>query len=149
MSEGDRLKDYWLAQNIAINPGTSEAALHKFESVYGVSLPPDLHEYFLTVNGMEQTATDEELIRFWKLEEVRPVSEEAPAYASTSYLPEAGSSFVFADYSIWAHAYSIHLSKSISGPNHVYVIGGTKPVMIAKSFSEFIDLYLIGKALDF
>ena len=145
----ERLREHWLAQNITIKPGVHEEALSRFETLYTVLLPRDLREYFLVMNGMREGTTDEELIRFWSLEEVKSISEESPAYSTPDYLPEADSFFLFADYSIWAHAYSIRISNNSSQPNPVYVIGGTKPVPIADSFSEFVDLYLDGKCLDF
>ena len=46
-------------------------ALAAFEHEFGVSLPSDLRDYFLTMDGMPEEETDKEMIRFWRLEEVK------------------------------------------------------------------------------
>jgi cell wall assembly regulator SMI1 len=71
------LRSNWLSRGIKINPGVSKAMLQLFESKYEVMLPDDLREYFLLLNGMDINMTDEDLIRFWPLEEVKSISEAA------------------------------------------------------------------------
>lgn len=51
---GTSLKDHWLSQSLEVNPGVSREELTAFESKYQVSLPSDLRDYFLTVNGMAE-----------------------------------------------------------------------------------------------
>ena len=143
----ESLRSNWLSRGIKINPGVSKATLQLFESKYKVMLPDDLREYFLLVNGMDANSTDEDLIRFWPLEEVKSISEGASAYSDQSYLPDPGSIFLFADYCIWTHLYAIRLS-SCEGRNEVYVIGGKSPIFLAGSFTEFATLYLANRSLD-
>jgi SMI1/KNR4 family protein SUKH-1 len=140
---GTKLKNRWLSQGLEVNPGVSEEKLSQFESRYHVSLPADLRDYFLTVDGMAEGISDDALISFWSLNKVKPIPEEAPAYAARSYIEEAESLFVFADYSIWAHAYAIRLSSSSGNANPVIVIGGEKPVKVFDSFSDLVSSYLI------
>jgi hypothetical protein len=139
---GRKLKDRWLSQGLEVNPGVSIETLSRFESRYQVSLPADLRDYFLTVNGMAEGITDDALISFWSLSEVKPIPEEAPEFARGSYVEEAESLFLFADFSIWAHGYAIRLSSSRE-PNPVIVIGGEKPVRVFDSFSDLVSNYLI------
>src|ERR1043165_9572072 len=100
---GTTLKNRWLSQGLEVNPGVSEEKLSQFESMYQVSLPADLRDYLLTVDGMAEGISDDAFISFWSLNEVKPIPEEAPEFAHLSYIEEAESLFVFADYSIWAH----------------------------------------------
>jgi hypothetical protein len=140
---GTELKNRWLSRGLEVNPGVSKEKLSQFESRYQVSLPADLRDYFLTVDGMAEGVTDDALIRFWSLNEVKPIPAEAPEFARPSYIREAESLFVFADYSIWAHAYAIRLSSSTENANPIVVIGGEKPIKVFDSFSDLVSSYLI------
>jgi len=143
-SVGEELASPWLSEHVALNPGVSDLQLSSFEARYHVCLPQDLRNYFLRTNGMDVNAVGRDLVRFWSLEELRPLSKEAPQLVDRDD-PAAGKSlFVFADYSIWAFAYAIRLG-SVPEDNEVFVISGTSPDKIADSFSEFVDLYLAGK----
>jgi hypothetical protein len=131
-----------LSQGIEINPGVSNEELTAFESKYHVSLPSDLRDYFLSVNGMAEGVSDDALIRFWSLNEVKPIPEEAPDYDDPAYIQDAQSLFFFADYCIWSHAYAIRLSSSSEASNPVIVIGDEKPTLMFDSFSELVSSYL-------
>jgi hypothetical protein len=139
---GARLKNHWLSQGIEINPGVSNEELTAFESRYHVFLPSDMRDYFLTVNGMAVGVSDDALIRFWSLNEVKPIPEEAPGYSDPSYIQDAQSLFLFADYCIWSHAYAIRLSSSQNTSNPVIVIGDETPTRMFDSFSELVSSYL-------
>jgi hypothetical protein len=139
---GTRLKNHWLSRGIEINLGVSKEELTAFELKYQVSLPSDLRDYFLTVNGMADGVTDEALIRFWSLNEVRPIPEEAPVYSDPSYIQEAQSLFFFADYCIWSHAYAIRLSADRKASSPIIIIGDATPTQIFHSFSELVSAYL-------
>jgi hypothetical protein len=138
---GARLKEYWLSQGLAVNPGVSQEELTAFEHKYKVLLPRDLRDYFLTVDGMAQGVTDNALIRFWSLKEVKPVPEEAPAYSDPLYIENAESLYLFADYCIWSHAYAIRLSCHETS-NAIIVIGDETPTRMFGSFSELASNYL-------
>ena len=145
---GNKLLARWASEGVRVNHGASAEALATFETRHRVVLPGDVRDYFKCVNGMYDSLTDEQLIRFWTLEEVKPLSEEAPAYSEPDYLTEAHRVFVFADYSIWALAFAIRLSAYTSHSQLVYRIGGSRPVLLAKTFSEFVDVYMAGASLE-
>lgn len=138
---GTSLKNHWLSQGIEVNPGISKEELSAFESKYQVSLPTDLRDYFQTVDGMAHGFTDNAQIRFWSLNEVKPIPEEAPDFSDPSYIEEAESLFLFADYCIWSHAYAIRLS-STEASNPIIIIGYETPSRIFDSFSELVSSYL-------
>ena len=149
ISNVQRLKNYWLSHGVTFNTGASKADLAGFEHRFGVSLPYDLRDYFLTVNGMPEEATDNEMIRFWMLEEVKPLTTGAPSYAKTDYVTDPESLFLFADHSLWAHAYAIRLFASAEKDNEIFMIGGDCPIRLFRSFGELIDSYLTNKDLMF
>lgn len=139
---GRNLRNRWVSVGLDVNPGVTSEALAAFESKYHVSLPADLRDYFLAVNGMADGVSDDALIRFWSLNEVKPITEGAPDYSDPSYSEDAASLFLFADFCIWSHAYAIRLSADGDGPNPVLAIGGEKPEKVFASFSELVSSYL-------
>ena len=149
ISNVQRLKNHWLSHDVKFNDGVSEAALAAFEEEFSVSLPGDLRDYFLTMDGMAEEETDEEMIRFWRLEEVKALPTAAPNYASADYIDNPESLFLFADYSLWAHAYAIRLLATPSNRNEIFIIGGDYPILLFKSFSDLVDGYLTDKGLMF
>ena len=149
ISNVQRLRNHWISHNVECNSGVSEDSLVAFEDRYGVTLPTDLRDYFLTVNGMLDGVTDQDLIRFWTLEEVTPLPSGAPEYASQEYVDNPESLFLFADYSLWAHAYAIRLVSSPPNKNEILIIGGDYPIRLFQSFSDLLDSYLTDKALMF
>ena len=148
-SVGESLKRYWSSHNVEINAGASAETLKSFEGNYGVTLPDDLRDFFSCVNGMPPEVTDDALIRFWMLEEVEPLHKGAPAYSDPTYIQNPDSIFLFADYSLWVHAYAIRLTNKPAEVNEVFVIGGESSIVLFNSFSEFIDNYLTNTDLLF
>lgn len=148
-SIGQSLRNHWLSHNMQFNDGVSAAELEFFEKNNSVILPADLRDYFLSVNGMADGATDDVLIRFWTLEETRALPEGAPDYANSDYVENPESLFVFADFSLWAHAYAIRLTATLPTINEVFIIGTEYPILLFRSFSEFVGSYLTNKDLLF
>jgi hypothetical protein len=62
---------------------------------------------------------DGDLIGFWHIDQVRPLSEERLEYK----MDGDSNLFVFADWSIWAHAYAIRLSSEQDDATAVFLIG--------------------------
>ena len=147
ISVGESLKRHWSSHDVDINTGVTKAELDSFESKHCVVLPEDLRDYFLCVNGMPPDVVDDGMIRFWMLEELQPLSQGAPAFSDPSYIRHPECLFLFADYSIWAHAYAIRLGSVPMQSNEVVIIGYKSPVTICNSFSEFVDRYLTDKDL--
>lgn len=144
---GQSLRNHWLSHNVEVNGGVSGVTLESFEQKYGVILPADLRDYFRSVNGMPSGVCDEEFIRFWMLEEVKPLPEGALDYSNPRYVDSPESLFLFADYSIWAHAYAIRLTSDPLKTNEVIIIGGDSPIPLFESFSELVDNYLTNERL--
>ena len=129
-----RLKSAWASQGIECGVPATDAELAEFEKSHRVCLPADLREYFLRVNGMarnEWWQWDDDLINFYPLAELIRCAETAGQTAR----------FVFADHCISAHEYAVELTASLPLSGSVYVIG-SGPVLIARTFSEFLARYL-------
>jgi hypothetical protein len=118
------------------------SAISAFESKYGVVLPNDLREYFLTVDGMEDEL-DPGTNRFWPLEMVKPVSHELTEIHSDRWsYPDC---FIFVDHCIWCLAWAVKLSnESLAESLPVFqVTASDSPGQeIAPSFTAFIEMYL-------
>ena len=141
-SVGESLKEHWSSLGVKINAGVSEMELNDFEQKYGVVLPRDFRDYLKHVNGMPHDEVDDGMIRFWTLQEIEPLTQGAPEYCRGTYVQNPETLFLFADYSIWAHAYAIRLGKTALEANEVIIIGGELPKPISDSFSSFVRDYL-------
>jgi cell wall assembly regulator SMI1 len=134
----EALKTFWLRQGIKLLAGAMVGELTAFEGRYNVRLPEDLRAYFAAVNGFDDSEhwmTDDEVITFLGLDEMKPLSEYwSPIVADSDCY------FVFADYSLSAHVYAIRLDAS--GRQNEVVVVYDRLIKVAGSFSEFITSYL-------
>jgi hypothetical protein len=140
---GARLEAHWRAQGIEPPPGVGEARLREFESLFSISLPPDMRGYFLRVNGMgSSSGLDHDLFNFWPLDEVVPACDHYP----DQFIEDQASYFVFADHSIALPDYAIRLTASEASLHPVVAIYSDQrkysTSMVARSFSEFVERYL-------
>jgi cell wall assembly regulator SMI1 len=145
-----RLQDYWVRNGIQLRSGAATKQIDSFEDRYSVQLPVDLRHYFEAVDGMDRGDADTNMFSFLPLEHVRPVTEELahfrgiPDYRTiTKTLPEAEHYFVIIDYMIWSAAYAIDLNRTNQIGGIIRICNGTSYFEVAKSFSEFLELYLI------
>jgi hypothetical protein len=149
---GERLKAHWLAQGLQLPPGVLEVHLQQFEKHFGVTLPYDIRDYFLDVNGMGGLLTyddrlnwDDDLFRFWPLQELLRMSDEEP-YKDLQ-VADLSSYFIFADHSVVLPAYAIRLDSARTGAHPVIACEGRghETSIVALSFSEFAERYLEGE----
>lgn len=130
------VRERWLAAGATPRPGASPDDLRRVEAEYSVSLPADFAAFYRAIDGMEENDWDDQLIRWWPIDEVKPVNDDLKAVVDA--YPHQ---FIFADWSLWALAYALDLSN---GPNHgrVVIAGDTRPLPLSDSFGEFLDLYV-------
>ena len=143
-----RLIAFWSDSAIKMNAGADEAALRRFESHYRVMLPSDMRRYFLHVDGMAEDEMDPvHHVRFWSVQELQPVPDafEDPVYQEQVFRDF----YIFADYSLWAHAYAIRLADMVTLRHGVCIVGGEAPRTVAGSFAEFIESYLVRPQMIF
>ena len=137
----ERLRDHWAAQGVGPGVPASPEDIAERERRYGIRLPPDLRAYFRELNGMARHEDmnlewDEDLIRFYPIEELRPLSEEWPE----TTVARAEELFVFADWSIWGWGYAVRLRGE--GAAEVQVVYGPETARVAGSFAEFLESYI-------
>lgn len=127
----------WAALGLALRSGVDDSAVAQAEVRLGVRLPAGMVALWKAVDGMAPGDWDDQLLRFWPLQEIGPVGLDVLGLDSAAHCQL----FLFADWSLWAHAYAVDLGH---GPEwgSVWLIGGRLPLKIAGSFAEFVELYL-------
>ena len=145
----DRLRAYWMEKGIKTRPGASPQDVQLFESRYLVRLPSDLRDYYATIDGMEDGATDPDMFTFLPLRAVRAVPEELahfggiPDYREiVRTLAEPHRWFVIVDYLITSAVYATRLSATIEPAPVLWIGSGKHHRVVAASFSGFLGAYL-------
>lgn len=139
----DKLSQHWAAQ-LAVSRGATSESVEQFEATHHVTLPAEMRDYFLELDGMGShwpNDQDAKGFSFWPLALVRPAAEELSKMGMESP-PELDRHFAFADYLGLSWAYAIRLTDDPLSGNRVMLIGKDSPVQVASSFGEFVDLYL-------
>jgi hypothetical protein len=137
MSVYEKIVLRWKAQVLSRRPAVGLYALDQFEEAHGLKLPAALRKLLLLSNGLERGEYDRvSHIRFWPLEEIASVKECAPELATSV----ASDCLVFADYSVWAHAYVVSPKAG-----SVSVIGGRESIYVSESIDDFLLMYLNDK----
>src|SRR5215204_2487527 len=105
----EKLRAHWAAHGVEAPAGVSEDRLKGFEDRHGVTLPADLRDYFLQVDGMgSRSEFDDDFFSLWPLGEVVRASDEF----DDPFIDDQPSYFLFADHSIRLPAYAIRLDRS-------------------------------------
>lgn len=136
----DRLADEWGRQGLLHGEQATPEEVDDFERRFAVSLPEDVREYFLRLNGTvegECGMDDDQLMGFWRLDQVASLAAEGIVG-----FEGAKDWFVFADFSIWCHAYAIRLSPDRGAGAPVAICYNPPTFPIARSMGEFIEAYL-------
>jgi cell wall assembly regulator SMI1 len=121
----------WKKHDVPFLPGVEPAKIAAFETLYDVTLPPDLRLFYERTNGT-RGGLDHWDCEFYELSRVVPELLDPWAWN-------------FADYLLLSWWYGIDLKgDGPYGKYAVYLIGGTprKPAVVAHSFTEFLQLYL-------
>ncbi|HEY6329419.1 MAG TPA: SMI1/KNR4 family protein [Blastocatellia bacterium] len=146
MIEIEKLISTWKEQGLRLPIGVDTDQIVAFERLHAVKLPLDLKTYFLNVNGMDPYpphSQDREGFSFWSLQRLRIADVSCRGHAGLTEEKH----YVFADYLNWSWAYSIRLSEDAAQENTILLLGGDQPMVIARSFSEFIDSYMAGASI--
>jgi len=141
----DAIVTRWHATTAWPEPGATRARLDAFEGQYGVTLPPMFRALYERVNG---THGDENLVRFFPLDEIKPLPAEDTIARQTKLpwreraLPNPATYFVFADYMIFSHVYAVRLSEGgVQTDSVLWVLSPTQYEEIAPSFEAFLRMY--------
>jgi hypothetical protein len=133
-------------ENINLLKATEED-INKFHTETGLTMPNDLIQYFKELNGT--IGYEEDLFKFNSLVEFQSVEDEfkdwtgSPNYTNLiNTLSAYRRCFVMGNYCFHAVSYAIELHSNPSIESSVYVLSGDRYKIIARSFSEYMDLYL-------
>jgi hypothetical protein len=118
----------WRDQSLTFGPRSTPADVARFQTRFQVECPEDFAAFLMTLGGMPEGTWDEHLIRFLPLDEIGPATDD-PGY------------FVFADYSISAHEYGIHLAIGTDS-RRVALLRDGLALIVAPTFTNFLELYL-------
>jgi hypothetical protein len=135
----DQLVEYWRRQHIS--PADVTATLEdivQWEEKFGVSLPRDLREYVIRVNGIlkgEQLEFGDDMMSFLPLSAVVP---EAQWWNEDHNEPGL---FVFVDFLISSHWWCVRLTPDVAEHTQVFV-RGTRLKLVASSLEEFFLAYM-------
>jgi len=129
----------WEVERIEAGDGVAVADLKQFQRRWGASLPPELKQLYLRVNGMPIEQTDADLCRFLPLEEVVTVER---SFGATDIRTPAASLLVFVDYFLGAHFIAVNVAPG-SDYGSVWLVSGSDSVLkISDSVREFLVSYL-------
>jgi hypothetical protein len=132
----------WRDAGLHIRPGVQPSAIEAFETRYQVTLPTDMRDYFLTIDGMEDEL-DPGYNRFWPLHLVKPVEDELTERHQDRFAYPG--CFVFVDHCIWCLAWAARLGPKpsrVSGPVFQVTASDIPGRRIAPSFTVFVEMYL-------
>jgi len=151
-SVGERLKNYWISIGAKVRPGASHSAIQSFEGAHRVRLSRELCDYYQAVDGMEEGQTDNDMLEFLPLNSLKRVTEELiefggiPDYRGLrDSLADPSRCFVFIDYMIRSHVYAVRLTQDAQAVTPVIWICGSQWEVIAPSFSDFGERYLLNR----
>jgi hypothetical protein len=129
----------WREERIGLEPPATDDDIETLEMRLGVKLPAAFEQFLRVLGGMKDGETDRDLMRFWPLRELVPLSDLLPTQDR-----ELGATFlVFADWSISALHYGVGVVSTNSGL--VVQTNGVTVVTVAPSFKDFLDDYLEGR----
>jgi len=136
---------YWRTYGLPIRQGATTESIASFEEKYRVRLPSDFAEYLRAVDGTGAYESDENVLSFLSLSEVRPVHEvlddsRGVVYPDRFLYPNC---FVFADHmlSSWFYAIQITADAATLGPVYRVTASDVPGPMEAPSFREFMMRY--------
>jgi len=141
-----KLIAYWRQYGLPIRPGVTSESIKAFEEKYQVLLPVDPAEYLQAVDGTGINESDENVLSFLSLAEMRPVHEVLDESGGVVYSDRFAypNCFVFADYLMSSWLYAVRITSDATNLGPVYrVTANDAPVqMEAASFREFMTKYV-------
>jgi SMI1 / KNR4 family (SUKH-1) len=123
----------WKEHGVPWLPGVEPAEIAAFETRNGVTLPSDLRLFYERTNGTSvplYPGDDHRNYEFYELSRVVPDERDPWVWN-------------FADYLLISWLFGIDLAgNGPYGKSAVYLVGGREPAIVARSFTEFLQLYL-------
>ncbi len=122
-----------------VTPATRIATL---ERRYDIILPGDFRRY-LSLSSPVGEAMDANFVTWWEFDRVRNIPDEYPHEVGSVISGQAGKHLFFADFCIWCWAWAISCADDESYGKIVLVAGVGHDRIVAESFSDFVERYLL------
>jgi len=140
---GSQLFEHWKSNSSASiqNPAVQQEIIF-FERKNKIVIPSDFKNYLMLVNGFNQSDNyqDDHGFNFWPIGKICSV----PSFEEGRLIFNGASSYyIFCDYLDFSWAYAINFEPEKGGGTVIAI--GTKnnvPTVVAKDFSEFVEIYL-------
>lgn len=129
----ERVVQFWERAGLGPRPGVAPADLVAFETSHRVSLPGELQEYFLRVNGnvgCEGCVDEIESMPFWPLEKM--IADSGSVFDHREH-PQH---FVLAEYFLGSYFFAVRLGSEQFG--EIVLLSGGVPRRVAWTFGEFL-----------
>lgn len=136
------LLEHWRSAGILAAEAAGHEDVRRFEQHYGVALPDDLRDYFISINGTKygwNGRDDDYAIGFWHLHQVRTFEEER-----ISDDDDAARTFVLGKFWFGFATYGVRLSADSSEPTPVVARFPYGEFEVAPTVREFFGRYLLG-----
>jgi hypothetical protein len=144
------LLKYLESSETDFGPGAKSGEIDRFAIREKVALPIDLVSYLQSINGTNGDYAPG-MVALWRLDQFQRLSceldgskRESTALIQSAYANapvNADQYFVFADFMHEAKLYAIRLADCVEN-GEVLILDGEPPRVVAKSFSEFIELLI-------
>ena len=138
--------DFLQKRSLPVRERTDMESIRDFEKKQQTTLPKDMCNLWLLMNGTEGACPDD--LTFWRLEEIKNIPEVFTGehndrfdLRSPAALPNPSDYYVFSDYLICSFFYAICLNKS-DAHGRVVFIDGESWFRCADSFSAFLESYM-------
>jgi hypothetical protein len=132
--------EQWRAEDIPIRPAVTSEAITDFELRYRVKLPSDMRIFYSTVDGMGDHYDDKTFLRFWPLEQIKPIPEHIHGCAEG--ISDFDAYFVFFDHSIDVSLHAIRLERAVESEPSIARLSPpflNSPPSLDLQFNSFTD----------
>jgi hypothetical protein len=138
-----KLQLYWSedADRPVVSGPRDESEIKAIETHYGVELPEDFRDYLMFACPVKE-GMDQQNVEWWAPSRIKNIPDEYEHVIGNAEIREEPENYLFfADMAIWCWAWAINCGGG-SNRGRVAIIGICNDLFVAKSFAEFVDLFV-------
>lgn len=120
----------WRDAGVELNPGASAADLEALRVLLQCDIPAEIHDFYISANGMPRNVHDDHLVSFWSID---TMSKERDLWGDA----ELGFAAFLID--SWRFIFRVERNRVIVVSENV---APGEPMENLGSFSNFLELYL-------
>ena len=126
-----RVLEKWKSADVPLAPMLERAVIEQRFRTAGLDVGGDFVEFYATVGGMTDSATDSDLWSCWSIEKVL---QEAQTYEREGVL--------FADWCIHSHIHLVRRESATRSSVWVDFFSDDEPQKVSDSLDDFLERYL-------